>query len=173
MSPVSLLSGFPRGCCGAWAIAFTIACLAASGIVVAEPAVAEPIDKAGMETVFGPWFPPPPRIDILWPGDANSDNRVDLADFNTLKVNFGRGAFPNSSDPFYSQPSTWEQADFTLDKRTDLRDFQILKQNFGWVLPAVPVPEPSAGALCAMAFLLTLALAGKSIRRRTKDGRDS
>lgn len=168
MSPVSPLSEFPRGRFGAWAVAFTITCFAGVG-----DAAADSIEGTGMESVFGPWFPPPPEIDILWPGDANSDNRVDLADFNILKENFGRGSFPNSPDPFFSRPSTWEQADFTLDKRTDLGDFQVLKQNFGWVLPAVQVPEPSARVLCAIALLPTLALAGKSIRRRTKDGRNA
>lgn len=94
-------------------------------------------------------------------GDVNSDDSVDLVDFNTLKSNFGLvGAFYDEGD---------------LDDSTliDLVDFNILKEHFGDTLESViaealgdeaaVVPEPASvwllAATAAAAF-------GLSIRRR-------
>ncbi len=59
-------------------------------------------------------------------GDANDDGRVNLADFATLRRNFGREDAPLSSD-----------ADFNFDDRVDLADFALLRQNFGTVMTSM------------------------------------
>lgn len=149
------------------------ACLVA-GVMTAPAGLvadssADPTSQAassrGGEGVFRPLRYPRVDIDILWPGDANADLRVDILDFNIMKENFGRGTLPGSPDPFYSLSSTWEQGDFTLDRRTDIADFHILKKHFGWVLPDSAVPEPPGAAL-AMAGSTACLLVALSRRRR-------
>ncbi|MEM7809767.1 MAG: hypothetical protein AAF561_16780, partial [Planctomycetota bacterium] len=89
----------------------------------------------------------------LFPGDANGDGTVDLADFGILRANFG------------STTGTFATGDFNGDMNVDLADFGILRANFGnssnasafalmdaW---AVTVPEP---ALVAPALVGLLAL---------------
>ncbi|MEM1011103.1 MAG: hypothetical protein AAGI46_02650 [Planctomycetota bacterium] len=89
----------------------------------------------------------------LFPGDANGDGTVDLADFGILRANFG------------STNGTFATGDFNGDMNVDLADFGILRANFGsssnasafalmdaW---AVTVPEPT---LVAPALVGLLAL---------------
>jgi hypothetical protein len=63
-------------------------------------------------------------------GDATRDRQVSLADFTTLRSNFGR-----SDEPLFSE------ADFNYDGVVDLADFTILRSNF-----AITVATP-AGSL--------------------------
>ncbi|MGC9454754.1 MAG: trypsin-like serine protease [Phycisphaerae bacterium] len=86
---------------------------------------------------------------VAVPGDANLDGIVDLADFSTLKHNFGlTGAL-------------WADADFNADGLVDLADYSILKRNYGltsetWEAETT-VPEPvsmlvlGAGGVCLLA----------------------
>ena len=72
-----------------------------------------------------------------WPGDINGDGKVDLVDFNILKVNFGlSGDDVQRSD-----------GDLNGDHTVNLVDFNELKTNFG---TTAPVPEPGAIAIVAM-----------------------
>jgi hypothetical protein len=90
-------------------------------------------------------------------GDFNGDLKVDLNDFGTLKMNFGRRAGPAEGN-----------TDF--DSRVDLSDFGTLKQNFGRAFTAEgpvhasPVPEPTTWLLALIAGT-TLAA---SRRRRSR-----
>jgi hypothetical protein len=80
-------------------------------------------------------------------GDANLDDKIDLADFNILASNFGQSV------------NGWAFADFNLDASVDLSDFNMLAANFGlgaasdgplpqdWSNLAAAVPEPAALAL--------------------------
>ncbi|MFO0899655.1 MAG: hypothetical protein U0836_19680 [Pirellulales bacterium] len=89
------------------------------------------------------------------PGDTNFDGRVDLADFGTLKANFGSGKYR-------------DQGDFTADGRVDLSDFGILKANFG--AAQVAAPEPASEGLALLALLigvLAKTLGPRSSRRAT------
>jgi len=84
-------------------------------------------------------------------GDADGDGEVSLADFGTVKRNFGRfGSF--------------QQGDFNGDWTIDLNDFALLKQNFGQA--AVPAPEPSAGLLAAIAVASLACLRGRRQAKR-------
>jgi hypothetical protein len=56
-------------------------------------------------------------------GDANLDQRVNLADFNRLAAAFGTG-------------SVWTQGDFDYDNDVDLPDFNALAGQFGAVVSA-------------------------------------
>lgn len=76
------------------------------------------------------------------PGDANNDGVVDLADFGTLKANFG-----------VAPALRWE-GDFSADGRVDLQDFGILKDGFG--ARAGAVSEPATGVLVAIALFFLL-----------------
>jgi hypothetical protein len=57
-------------------------------------------------------------------GDANNSNRVDVVDFDLLKVSFGRGVGNPGYDP---------RTDFNGDDRTDSNDFLWIKRNFSFV----------------------------------------
>ncbi len=92
-------------------------------------------------TIIGPNWIADLHGDFL-PGDANFDGAVDLADFGTLKANFGTGQYRN-------------QGDFSADGRVDLTDFGLLKQNFG---ATTAVPEPSAWILAVLAAAATCGL---------------
>ena len=84
-------------------------------------------------------------------GDFDDDGNVNLADFNILAANFGRGVAP------------WQLGDATGDGLVNLADFNRLAQNFGlpaagtggptpddWAALASAVPEPSSLALLAL-----------------------
>ncbi|MFO0900714.1 MAG: hypothetical protein U0836_25070 [Pirellulales bacterium] len=103
-------------------------------------------------------FVPPSETDVVgWtfgidnlslhtaaPGDANVDGKVDLADFGTLKANFGKdGQFTDG--------------DFSGNGTVDLSDFGLLKDNFG-KSAAAAVPEPSSLVLAACGAIALLAL---------------
>ena len=55
-------------------------------------------------------------------GDANRDQRVNLADFNVLAANFGQSG------------RNFSQGDFTYDGIVNLSDFNILAARFGQVV---------------------------------------
>ncbi len=55
-------------------------------------------------------------------GDCNNDNMVNVADFNILKVTFGKGV----GDPGYD-----DRADFNGDQAVNVADFNMLKVTFG------------------------------------------
>ena len=55
-------------------------------------------------------------------GDANNDNRVDISDFNILKLSFGYSC---------GYPAYDRRADFTGDCFVNVSDFNPLKRNFG------------------------------------------
>ena len=77
------------------------------------------------------------------PGDANQDEKVNLADFTVLKANFGEN------------PAAWTDGNFNDDMIANLADFTILKAHFGEGAPSAGgVPEPASAML-----LLTISLA--------------
>ena len=53
-------------------------------------------------------------------GDANLDGTVNLADFGTVKKNFGT-----------TSGATWSEGDFNYDGKVNLGDFGLLKANYG------------------------------------------
>ena len=55
-------------------------------------------------------------------GDANNDNRINVADFNILKPAFGKGCADSGYD---------DRAEFNGDCRINVGDFNLLKSNFG------------------------------------------
>jgi photosystem II stability/assembly factor-like uncharacterized protein len=65
--------------------------------------------------------------EILPAGDANDDNRVNLADFGLLVRHFGS----NSADPIVWLEA--QKADFDGDEAIGFQDFFLLAQNFGAV----------------------------------------
>lgn len=80
-------------------------------------------------------------------GDANDDNRINLADFGVFVRYFGTTS---------AQQATWPgaaKADFNGDEAINIDDFFLLAQNFGAVgmKLATPVPEvaerPAAGRI--------------------------
>lgn len=85
-------------------------------------------------------------------GDANLDGRVDLADFQSLQLGFGRRG-------------DWEHGDFDGNGIVAFSDFVQLSQNFGDGVQPWTVPEPSSLAL--FAFVLVL---GNFRPRRTLAG---
>jgi hypothetical protein len=100
-------------------------------------------------------------------GDATLDGVVNLADFNRLAANFGASG------------KIWGQGDFNYDGVVNLIDFNLLASNFGlaagtqgptpedWAALASTVPEPSAGAVVALAVIGgLLPRAGRTRRRR-------
>jgi hypothetical protein len=113
-----------------------------------QPLNVRAISGDGLTIVGGNWIADL-HGDFL-PGDTNFDGAVDLADFGTLKANFGTGQYRN-------------QGDFSADGRVDLNDFGLLKQNFG--AAAAAVPEPSGGALSCLAVACVVAFAAAQRRR--------
>jgi hypothetical protein len=85
-------------------------------------------------------------------GDADGDGQVSLADFGTVKSNFGRFG-------------TFQQGDFNGDWTIDLNDFALLKQNFGQA--SATVAEPSAGLLAALALASLACVRRHSARNRS------
>jgi hypothetical protein len=72
------------------------------------------------------------------PGDFNRDGKVNSVDLVRFKANYG--------------PTSIADADFDGD--SDGRDFLLWQQNVGFgETPTVPVPEPSVGALAALAAM--------------------
>lgn len=103
------------------------------------------------------------------PGDANSDDRVDIADLYALASNWQR-----------SGDALWEHGDFDGDHAVTASDLALLGSNwqvgvgdsvdgFSQALTALglamPVPEPSAGALLGVA---ALALGRRSVFKRCR-----
>jgi len=73
------------------------------------------------------------------PGDANQDEKVNLADFTILKANFG------------VDPAGWTAGNFNTDTTVNLADFTILKASFGLGAPSAGgVPEPATMGLLAL-----------------------
>ncbi len=107
-------------------------------------------------------FVPPSETDVVgWtfgldnfslhtaaPGDANVDGKVDLADFGTLKANFGKDGH-------------FTDGDFSGNGTVDLSDFGLLKVNFGKTAAAA-VPEPSSLTLAACGAIALLVLRQRS-----------
>ena len=70
-------------------------------------------------------------------GDASGDGKVDAADFDILRNNFG------------GSNKTPAQGDLNGDTKVDFADFQILERNFGRVIdltPIAPAPVPTTTA---------------------------
>lgn len=90
-------------------------------------------------------------IDLsAFPGDANLDALVNIADFAALAANFNATGL------------TWLEGDFTADTAVTIADFALLAGNFNLSPPAqrTSVPEPAAGTI-----LLVIALCRRSIAR--------
>jgi hypothetical protein len=64
----------------------------------------------------------PVEMGLQKAGDCNSDNRINITDFNIVKATFGK----TSGDPGYDS-----RADFNGDNRVNITDFNLLKSNFG------------------------------------------
>jgi len=79
---------------------------------------------------------------VLLPGDINLDDSVDLADFATLKQNFG------------TTGSEWTLGDLDDDGSVGLADFGIIKEHFGET--AQNVPEPASWQLLILSTPLLL-----------------
>ncbi|MFO0898552.1 MAG: plastocyanin/azurin family copper-binding protein [Pirellulales bacterium] len=73
-------------------------------------------------------------VTVTYPGDANVDFKVDLADFAILEQYFSAG-------------TTRGEGDFDHNGKVDLNDFGILKDNFG---RSTAVPEPASMTLLAL-----------------------
>ncbi|MBB31398.1 MAG: hypothetical protein CME25_21130 [Gemmatimonadetes bacterium] len=85
-------------------------------------------DTTGVVTpVTFQWLSSDGRINSseLRAGDANDDNRADLADFGLLSAQFGQSVFEEDS-------AAWA-ADFNGDSIVNLADFALLQSNFGEV----------------------------------------
>lgn len=104
--------------------------------------VGQGVDPEGNTTAFLLF------LDDRYPGDANGDDSVDLADFNILKAGFNTFVGPNQG------------GDFTGDGLVDLADFNLLKANFN---TSAPVPEPSTAVLVVVACV-----GWNALRRRFK-----
>ena len=87
------------------------------------------------------------------PGDADGNRQVDLADFGTLKTNFGT-------------PGAWSQGDFDYDGKVALADFGLLKANLGKSGGAAAVPEPASWLLLGAGALLSLSFLGRKLSSR-------
>jgi hypothetical protein len=81
-------------------------------------------------------------------GDANSDGKVDMADFQILLAHYNQapGTYqinPGYSDAFTPNPSAWlgtaiwSQGDFNLDGKVDLNDYKVFL-NPGLMIPGAP-----------------------------------
>ena len=89
-----------------------------------------------------------------YPGDANLDKSVSIADFAILQNNYNQPG-----------PWAWTDADFTGDTNVTIADFAPIQNNYGdtWPLPPEPptsVPEPTTSCI------LLLSLVGLAITRR-------
>lgn len=62
------------------------------------------------------------EMGLMRTGDATNDNAVNVADFNIVKVSFGKGI----GDPGYD-----DRADFNGDQAVNVTDFNLLKVTFG------------------------------------------
>lgn len=97
-----------------------------------------------------------------FPGDANLDAAVNIADFSLLAANF-------------NQPGNWLAGNFNGDAGVDIADFAALAANFNLSAPADPgargaaVPEPATGTI---GTILLVAAARRRYRpqRRVKAG---
>ena len=89
---------------------------------------------------------------IPWPGDANQDGKVGLADLMALADNYGR-----------TGAATWSHGDFTSDGSVGLSDLYVLADHYGDEpgLEAT-VPEPATLALLAAGVL------GIAVRKRRR-----
>ena len=96
----------------------------------------------------------PDALDFF-PGDANVDGVVNIADFSILRSHFGKdGSFGDG--------------DFDRSGRVGLTDFAILRDRFGRNQAAgpAPVPEPALGASVSLLGMLLAAL-----RQRRRNSR--
>ena len=62
------------------------------------------------------------EMGVMRAGDANNDNRVNIADFGIVKNSFGTSAGQSGYD---------DRADFTGDQVINANDFNMVKNNFG------------------------------------------
>ncbi len=62
------------------------------------------------------------EMGLMWVGDANNNNIVNVSDFSIMKATFGKSV----GDPGYD-----DRADFTGDQTVNVADFNLLKVNFG------------------------------------------
>ncbi len=76
---------------------------------------------------------------ILYPGDANSDHRIDATDLQLLARNWKRSG------------KTWDGGDFTGDGNIDIHDLSILARNWApGTTGGSLVPEPATLSLLAV-----------------------
>jgi hypothetical protein len=84
-------------------------------------------------------------VATTWPGDVNSDGRVDINDLTIVLANFGK-----------TTGMWWATGDLTGDGRVDVNDLTLVLANFGSTLGtsgigAAAVPEPSIPLLLGVA----------------------
>lgn len=91
------------------------------GIVVGDTVT---VDSSRRDLTFRWVAPDTSSLALLPAGDANDDNRVNLADFGVLVRHYGQT----------SASAAWDagrQTDFNGDERVDFDDFMLLADNFG------------------------------------------
>jgi len=79
------------------------------------------------------------------PGDTNGDNRVDIADLNNVRNNFGSMGFHVLGDTY------------PFDGRVGIEDLNAIRNDFGFAAPYAYVPEPGTMSLLAVSITIWLA----------------
>ncbi len=98
-------------------------------------------------------------VATTWPGDVNSDGRVDINDLAVVLANYGQ-----------TTGMWWATGDLNGDGVVDVNDLAIVLNNFGKSLGSASgdvasVPEPSMAALLAGAAGLLASLCARRSSR--------
>jgi subtilisin family serine protease len=90
------------------------------------------------------------------PGDTNGDHRVDIADLNNVRNNFGSTGLDILGDTY------------PFDGRVGIEDLNAIRNDFGFAAPCASVPEPDAMSLLAVAIAILIAISQSEWRLNRK-----